>query len=266
MPNDEMRFSGGIKSPEEAYWFGFLVGDGCVYENRYRLKLSLQKKDLEHIDKFAKFLGYGKDRIHLYGSMAEFRVDNKRLLNSLYALGLCQNKVYKTHKGLIPNDFSRDFIRGLFDADGTVHLRSEGNHLTADFHIYGNYDLLGGVRDFLLRGIESTNSGYVSRGKPSTLGFRGRWLVEKIGRYLYDGTEVCLGRKRQIFQKLFEYNKNNIRKWSRFEGQDLTKIKNFYRKEGLSQKEIAKIFDVSQPLISRILNNKRYGKKSGGDI
>lgn len=54
---NKVRFEKGISSPEESYWLGFLVGDGIIYENRYRVRLSLQKKDRKHLEKFVKFLG-----------------------------------------------------------------------------------------------------------------------------------------------------------------------------------------------------------------
>lgn len=262
-----MRFSKGISSAEEAYWFGFLVGDGCIYENRYRLKLSLQKKDSGHLIKFAKFLGYGEDRIHFYGSMAEFRVDNKELLTRLYKLGLCQNKVHKTHKGLIPKKFKRDFVRGLFDADGTIHLRHQKNYLTANFHICGTYDLLSGIESELVKKIRKNNGtvGCICINQPSTLEVNGRWLIEKVGHYLYDGTETFLERKHKIFQTIFAYNKKHSRQWNRFARKDIKKIKKLYDRGSITQEKIARIFGISQTFVSRIINGKRYEKLAGGD-
>jgi|GEM_PF-6662346 len=254
----EVPFNHGITSPEEAYWFGFLVGDGCIYEDRYRLKVALQKSDRDHLLKLAEFLGYDSMRVHIYGNLAEFKVDNKKLLISLYKLGLCQNKVHKTHKGLIPEKFSRDFIRGLFDADGTIHLRTNKNYLTADFHIYGTYNLLEGVKNNLIKNVnDGTSFGYLSKGSPSLMGFRGRWVVERIGQYLYPEFGPYLERKFQIFQSLFSYNKKNKRRYNQLDLKQIRKIKQLY-KSGLKQKEIAEGYSLSQSFISRIINNRRY--------
>jgi hypothetical protein len=271
-----MRFNDGVNSPEESYWLGFLVGDGTIYENRYRVKLSLQKSDEKHLEKFVKFLNYGKNRIHLYGSMCEVSINNKELLINLYNLGLCQNKVHKTHKGLIPKRYQQDFIRGLFDADGTIHisLPKEGKTKTADFHIYGTYNLLEGVRDVFVKNIrdadKSTGCISTSIGQPSHLEYKGRWIVDKIGHYLLDGAKVYLERKYKIYQDLFQYNiKYNkehihqqrlqrIRKYRRFDEKTIHEMKQLYRSNKIIQKEIAEKFNISQSFVSRVLNNKRY--------
>lgn len=263
--NNKIKFEKGISSPEESYWFGFLVGDGTIYENRYRLKLALQKRDKKHIEKFIKFLGYKEKKIYLYpdNSLCEVRIDNKRLLINLYHLGLQQNKVHKTHKGLIPEKYQRDFVRGLFDADGTVYMSLPKNKKTkqACFHICGTNNLLEGVKDVFIKNIEGIdkNTGCISKseGQPAVLEYGGRWFTDKIGHYLYDGAEIYLGRKYKIFQKLFRYNKKHNRKWKRFDKKAIYRIRQLYN-EGLVQTEIAKKFNISQPFVSRIINKKRY--------
>jgi len=254
------RFENGIKTPEEAYWLGFIVGDGCIYENRYRLKIALSIKDVNHLKKFLRFLGLDEDKISFYGFMCEVKVDNKKLLESLYKLGLVQNKVRKTHSGLIPKKFVRDFIRGLFDADGTIHLRFPKKYMSADLHMYGTFDILKGIKNIINKNFKN-NVGYLSLSKDqlTTLGFRGRWLVEKIGHYLYDNSKIYLERKYKLFRKLFEYNKKYERKWNKFSEKDILEIRQFF-KSGKKQKKIAKDFEISQSFVSRILNNKRYSK------
>lgn len=254
----KIKFENGINSPGKSYWFGFLVGDGTIYEDRYRLKLSLGRKDKKHVEKFAVFLGYPKNRVHLYGSMAQFSVDNKQLLMNLYNLGLCANKVHKTHRGLIPKKYKRDFIRGLFDADGTIHFRKNKKFKTPDFHIYGTRDLLEGVRDIFLENIGIWGCISTSKGQPSAFQHGGRWIVEKIGHYLFDGAEIYLERKYRMFKSLFEYNKNHNRQWKRFSKKVIYKIRDLYKKDGITQLKIAEKFKISQPFVSRIVNNKRY--------
>jgi len=254
----KMKFENGVNSSEESYWFGFLVGDGTIYENRYRLKLSLGRKDKKHVEKFATFLGYSKNRVHLYGSMSEFRIDNKQLLNNLYNLGLCANKTHKTHKGLIPKKYKRDFIRGLFDADGTIYLRKNKKFKTPDFHICGTGDLLEGVRDVFLEDIGVRGCISTSKGQPSVFECGGRYIVEKVGHYLFDKAKIYLERKYRIFQHIFEYNKNHGRQWKRYSKEVIYKIRDLYKKDGITQLKIAEKFNISQSFVSRIVNNKRY--------
>ena len=258
--NNKIKFNKGINSPQESYWFGFLVGDGTIYEDRYRLKLTLQKKDKKHIEKFIKFLGYSKKKIYSYPNrpLCEVRIDNKQLLIDLYNLGLCANKTHKTHRGLIPKKYRRDFIRGLFDADGTIHLRKNKKFKTPDFHICGTKDLLEGVRDVFIENIGEEGCISTSKGQPSVLEYGGRWIVDKVGRYLFDGARIYLERKYRIFQNIFKYNKKYDRQWKRFSKGTIYKIRDLYKRGGLTQLKIAETFNISQPFVSRIVNNKRY--------
>ena len=52
-----------IKDPEQFYWFGFLCADGWIYSKIYKLGIEISIKDKNHLLKFAKIVGYDKDRI-----------------------------------------------------------------------------------------------------------------------------------------------------------------------------------------------------------
>ena len=145
-----------IASKEEAYWFGFFVGDGTVgkYGGAYRLKVDLQKGDRDHLRKLSSFLGFNGSRIYCDDSnMCSFSIKNKEMVTNLISLGLIQNKVHKTHRGLIPMEYKRDFIRGLWDADGTVYVSKIFKRFA--IKVYGTKDLLEGVREVFVNDIDS---------------------------------------------------------------------------------------------------------------
>ena len=47
-----------IETEKQAYWLGFLYADGCVsYQNwNNQIELSLQERDLHHLEKFRSFI------------------------------------------------------------------------------------------------------------------------------------------------------------------------------------------------------------------
>ena len=52
-----------IDTEEKAYWLGFLYADGNVHHtnNSWRIELTLQEQDLEHVQKFGKFVSCEKE-------------------------------------------------------------------------------------------------------------------------------------------------------------------------------------------------------------
>lgn len=49
-----------IDSEEKAYWLGFLYADGYLTARNHMVGLSISIKDIEHLRKYNRFLGYGK--------------------------------------------------------------------------------------------------------------------------------------------------------------------------------------------------------------
>ena len=47
-----------INTAEKAYWLGFLAADGCNYQRKQNATISLRlsQKDINHLEKFKKFL------------------------------------------------------------------------------------------------------------------------------------------------------------------------------------------------------------------
>lgn len=247
-----------ITSEEEAYWFGFIVGDGTIgkYSWGYRLKVALQKGDIGHLRKLSSFLGFNGSRIYCDGAnLCAFSIKNKEIVTNLFNLGLVQNKVHKVHRGLIPMKYKRDFIRGLLDADGTVYVSKIFRRFS--LKIYGRNDLLEGIREVLIDEIDSftDRTGCITSDKNVwALGYSGRWNAEKFGHYLYDDAKVFLDRKYQKAQELFEYNKSHPRALTTEEVRGAREI---YKKGFFKRKQIAEMFGISQSYMNRILNNKR---------
>lgn len=117
-----------IDTSEKAYWLGFMYADGYVTTNN-RWGIELCSRDKEHIEKFTKALESNikiKTRKRIcFGKEVEqsgFIINNSTMYHDLVNKGVVPNKTYNLNfpnEDILPVDFYPDFIRGLFDGDGT---------------------------------------------------------------------------------------------------------------------------------------------------
>lgn len=123
---------------ESAYWAGFLFADGCV-DTKHRLRLMLQASDINHIKKFRDFVGAGAYQIQECSGYSRKALEftSQALCIDLKKFGIVPNK---TKLGVVPSidflgEFLPDFLRGLFDGDGTIcESFSNKNSITATLY------------------------------------------------------------------------------------------------------------------------------------
>ena len=210
-----------LDTPEKTYWFGFIVGDGCigVYKNGgYTFVMTL--KDKEHVEKLANFLGYQIDRIKIHKAkniiiknrlcnrkeLYTFRIKCKELVIDLMNLGLTPRKSLTITDSIIPKNYQWDFIRGLWDADGCIYfIKSKNiNLLNPAISLVGNYPLLEGIKNIINNGGHLRN-GRVKDGHIDSLYYGGRKKVENILDKMY----YCppyLNRKFNLYKIIIEYS------------------------------------------------------------
>lgn len=113
-----------IESEHQAYWYGFIMADGCVIKNKgYRLSIELNKIDKNHLEKFRFDIG-SNHPIHIRKnrSTVSISINSKSLVEDLISLGCVPNK---TVVGWIAFDkidsiYWKDILRGFLDGDGFI--------------------------------------------------------------------------------------------------------------------------------------------------
>jgi len=113
-----------IDTPEKAYWLGFMYTDGYVTtDHRWGLEIGII--DLEHMKKFLSEFNCNiniKFRQRNNTSSCSFQIKNKIMFDNFIRCGVIKNKSscleFPTEE-ILPRHLYSDFIRGLFDGDGS---------------------------------------------------------------------------------------------------------------------------------------------------
>jgi len=142
--NNELK---RIDSQEKAYLLGFLYGDGTIttYKEktgriRYLTKISVNiiDKDLIYqLREYFPFFNVGNFDYSKYNENSKKQIylskSSKELYEDLLSNGIYPRKSYENANELrLPNiksELIRHFIRGFFDADGSVYRRAKRRNL-----------------------------------------------------------------------------------------------------------------------------------------
>lgn len=135
---------------DKCYWIGFLYGDGnCTCSNKIRLALSYQ--DYNQLIRFRNFIGSDDKPIKLWMNNGHqacgFEINSWKIKEDLKQYQLTRRKEHRTR--LHPKLFNKDFIRGLFDADGSFYY--DGKHKDRLFaEITGYKAVLKDIKNILV--------------------------------------------------------------------------------------------------------------------
>ena len=192
-----------INSAEKAWLIGFLFTDGSVRNigNNYQIRLSIKLQDEEIINKIKSWLCIDTKTRYDKREGKEgcgIEISSKQIFDDLGKHGIIPNKTYYSH-GIyldkIPEEFQRDYIRGLFDGDGGISFTGNTNEVSCDFTSYF-YDTVEEFQLVIDNYINKINHNKIYRTESkSRCSWRGRQQTLKILSYLYDNSEVYLKRK-----------------------------------------------------------------------
>lgn len=220
---DEHVFD-SIDTEEKAYWLGFLMADGYNHENRNAVCLKLQSEDKEILEKFRKFLKsnapiYTYSRItsvnHLHRKASEVRVNSIHLSKQLAKLGCVQGKTYTlVFPTCVPDHLMNHFIRGYFDGDGCICIKSRKDRgtdsLSYQLTIVGKEDFILEIQNYIVKetGVNRNKLEHPKNNFAKTLHYGGRKVVTKILNYLYKDATIFLKRKHDKYLELVTRQSN----------------------------------------------------------
>lgn len=260
-PIDESAFE--TVAEESAYWAGFLMADGCVHSSN--VSLTLQHRDLSHIEKFRDFLksshkistisvkSPSSDKFY---PQATYTFSSAKIVNSLKIFGITPRKSLTAKvKGLENN---RHFWRGVIDGDGSLGLDKRGN--TAYISLVGSQYLMKQFLSFV-KSIVDTKAKVNQHHSIFAVGLACQKAFDVIS-VLYNDCNIYLDRKYKSFQEISKRRAEISQ--NQGELNELTlKIGQLYL-QGVSGVKISKETGASKSAVYEHL--KRYEKITGEKV
>lgn len=207
-----------IDTEDKAYFLGFIVADGCVSEKSNSVQI-IQKETyiLEEFKKYIEFNGpVYKDE---HRGISCITVNSTKTKKDLENLGIKPNKTMIVKYPNISEHLQNHFIRGVFDGDGCISLRTDkrDNSQRGQVNICsGSYDFIKEYYNRLVKycDLSGKNKIRTPKGSYYVVDWGGLSDVEKIHDFLYKDANIFLRRKKETFDKVVSItkNKNKYRK------------------------------------------------------
>lgn len=136
-----------IDTEEKAYWLGFIMADGCVYNNL--LIIALKKTEINHLKKLLNNLD-SNHKVYIRETRVIVQISSPQIVADLAKYGVIPKKslVLEPEINMIPDNLIHHFWRGVIDGDGTVAIRTDGPPY---IHICGTTYMCYGFKEWCLQ-------------------------------------------------------------------------------------------------------------------
>lgn len=192
-----------IDSCEKAYWLGYLYADGCI--SRGFVSLAAAIKDIDHIKTFKEHVEashkigiYNGNGYGLGKKYCRIIFKSTRMVNDLKSHGCVENKsLILLPPNNVPKIFTKDFIRGYFDGDGSITI---SNNDCINFKICGTQEVLLYIIQNLNLNLDYEYNAKLYKRKDDGknnfyISFGGRNKVFAFLDWIYKDSSVFLKRK-----------------------------------------------------------------------
>lgn len=213
-----------IDTPAKAYYLGLLTTDGCIFWKNKKtafLALELKEEDAYIIESFLSEIKCNKKLIHSSKSKTySVQIHCTDMVQDLESHNLEQRSSFTQRLSCkIDKRFIRDYVRGLFDGDGSYGFYSRPNRAVHRKLIR----ISSGSKQFIDDVIKMIES-QIKVSEPSVYytehdhSYTATWTkvddVEAIIGFLYYDDCVCLLRKKKtaqlIVNEIRQYRDNRI--------------------------------------------------------
>ena len=251
-----------IDNFDKAYWLGVISSDGTLSNDGY--KVSLTSKDLDLVEKFKKSIK-SDHKISIVNNLDKrtnksykrylIQIGSKKFVENIVEKGITSNKSYVSYFPKIKKLYYNDFIRGLFDGDGSIQ-RVSNNSIRISF--IASKEILDSIQKIFIEFNIENHPVYKVSNNMNV--YRTHYFKDSLSilNYLYKNSNELtrLYRKYQIY---IEY-KNREPKF--FDKSLIDRVINKF-KNGFSIKNIASDEKMTVMTISKILHESgaRYSKR-----
>lgn len=192
-----------IDTEEKAYWLGFFYADAYNNEKLGRVVIELQEQDKDHLYKCASFFGRPREPFRQSKNKGKYiayrlELNSKHLTRILANKGCPRNKSFSINFPHIPKKLVRHFVRGYFDGDGCIYIHQDqlGIMIISTKEMVEHIVHL--LNDLGIKGHISHPERYTDN--THRLDFGGSRQVKKFCDWIYEGANIYLDRKHELFQ------------------------------------------------------------------
>lgn len=185
-----------INTPAKAYILGFLIADGHIHKNGYKIQVSVKESDAALLEAIARELGCEAPLTttvnHYDGShMKRLLLCGKQLVADLNSLGVFHDKSTTATWPSVPAELEGHLARGIWDGDGHIGPRV--------FELIGTSAVLDG-----LVAAAERHTGCILRRKMGGPGKRYHYAYGSrrdtaVLHWMYASAGIALERKREKF-------------------------------------------------------------------
>ena len=193
-----------IDTEEKAYWLGFLFADGYISSKDNSFELSLSIKDIDHVNKFAKFIEYKRKVVdaitrcrlsfrssHVWNTLNDYGCTPRKSLT----LKFPDESIFIESDKYSKKELIRHFIRGYWDGDGCLTYKRESYPTIS---VISTKDFLEKVQ-FYLGTCKTLYQNSKNNDITMVLKYNGIEAF-KIVEYLYSNSNIYLDRKYEKFK------------------------------------------------------------------
>lgn len=194
-----------IDTEDKAYFLGFIVADGCINSKVDVLNISQKEPDI--LFKFKECINYEGNIIkHTKRNIHHINLSSTKIIKDLYNLGIYSNKTKDVKYPNIPNELEHHFMRGLFDGDGCISVRTVKEN-SRDTGPRGQVNICSASINFIETYVDKLNE-YCGITKNKIRCPKGTYYVidwgsfsdiEKFYEFFYKDATVYLERKKETF-------------------------------------------------------------------
>lgn len=252
-------------TPQNSYWAGFIAADGCVYQKF--LKVVIQERDREHINKMLMFLKSSR-KAKIFKGYARLEIKSKKIVENLSKhFNIVPNKSLILRPPNIDNEeLVRNFIRGYVDGDGCLYVDKE-NVIQVGI-TSGSREILEWINNIFNIKLQIRTKITKKYNKKynkhySTITYFSQ-KAETILNWIYENSnaEFRLDRKYEKYKKLMGIRKK-IKKRKGNLRSEIEEMRKMY-KGGLTYKEIAEKINIKYSKVAYHLGKASDIKKFKG--
>lgn len=198
-----------IDTPNKAYILGLLYSDGCNYTKTNHIKLELQARDKDILDKINSELNSNRklklnklsEKNSNHSNTYRLSIINKHMSETLYNLGMIDNKSLKlTFPKWLDDYLIPHFIRGYLDGDGHIEWNN-----TRFISIASTKEFCEFLKEYVFKKFGFTSSIYNTTNKESNTKIFHLFKKERIKTFLdwiYSDADLFIQRKYNTYLKI----------------------------------------------------------------